>query len=298
LFPPSFFLPPVVKYLDEGLKVRWMLGGLANPLTYRIADVARVTLSGDSLDHPSEHAIAEVGIGIVPAGWLIQRPVVQGPFDQLRLAHLEVHEHRIGSVIGPAAAGMGEQMLDRDLIDPWMIRRGTVVGAGDCTRTEDSVGQSDAACLNERTVSADGLGCAGSEEGASNAGRAAAPATNCMNRLRGRLICAIASLSADEVNSHRGDWEEHALSTAREAAAYPSDKEKMTGDGKKLRREPVFTVMGRHITGNWEAASRKEWLVTNGLGGGRYEGDSRQRGGAYHQGTVWSWLLGPFALAG
>jgi predicted glycogen debranching enzyme len=30
---------------------------------------------------------------------------------------------------------------------------------------------------------------------------------------------------------------------------------------------------------------------------GRYMGDSRQRDGTYHQGTVWSWLLGPFALA-
>ena len=30
---------------------------------------------------------------------------------------------------------------------------------------------------------------------------------------------------------------------------------------------------------------------------GRYAGDSRQRDAAYHQGTVWSWLLGPFALA-
>lgn len=28
-----------------------------------------------------------------------------------------------------------------------------------------------------------------------------------------------------------------------------------------------------------------------------YLGDSRQRDAAYHQGTVWSWLLGPFALA-
>jgi predicted glycogen debranching enzyme len=27
---------------------------------------------------------------------------------------------------------------------------------------------------------------------------------------------------------------------------------------------------------------------------GRYEGDMRQRDGAYHQGTVWPWLLGPF----
>jgi predicted glycogen debranching enzyme len=30
---------------------------------------------------------------------------------------------------------------------------------------------------------------------------------------------------------------------------------------------------------------------------GRYTGDSRRRDGTYHQGTVWSWLLGPFALA-
>ena len=29
----------------------------------------------------------------------------------------------------------------------------------------------------------------------------------------------------------------------------------------------------------------------------RYSGDPRARDGAYHQGTVWSWLLGPFALA-
>jgi predicted glycogen debranching enzyme len=30
---------------------------------------------------------------------------------------------------------------------------------------------------------------------------------------------------------------------------------------------------------------------------GHYGGDARARDGAYHQGTVWSWLLGPFALA-
>jgi predicted glycogen debranching enzyme len=30
---------------------------------------------------------------------------------------------------------------------------------------------------------------------------------------------------------------------------------------------------------------------------GRYGGDQRERDGAYHQGTTWSWLLGPFALA-
>ena len=30
---------------------------------------------------------------------------------------------------------------------------------------------------------------------------------------------------------------------------------------------------------------------------GHYGGDVRQRDGAYHQGTVWGWLLGPFVLA-
>ena len=30
---------------------------------------------------------------------------------------------------------------------------------------------------------------------------------------------------------------------------------------------------------------------------GRYAGDQRSRDAAYHQGTVWGWLLGPFALA-
>ena len=30
---------------------------------------------------------------------------------------------------------------------------------------------------------------------------------------------------------------------------------------------------------------------------GHYGGNRRARDGAYHQGTVWGWLLGPFALA-
>jgi len=30
---------------------------------------------------------------------------------------------------------------------------------------------------------------------------------------------------------------------------------------------------------------------------GRYEGDATSRDGAYHQGTVWSWLIGPFVTA-
>jgi glycogen debranching enzyme len=30
---------------------------------------------------------------------------------------------------------------------------------------------------------------------------------------------------------------------------------------------------------------------------GQYTGDRRKRDGAYHQGTVWGWLIGPFVCA-
>ena len=30
---------------------------------------------------------------------------------------------------------------------------------------------------------------------------------------------------------------------------------------------------------------------------GRYDGDPRSRDGAYHQGTVWPWLMGPYITA-
>jgi glycogen debranching enzyme len=30
---------------------------------------------------------------------------------------------------------------------------------------------------------------------------------------------------------------------------------------------------------------------------GRYDGDAQQRDAAYHQGTVWPWLIGPFVTA-
>jgi len=53
-------------------------------------------------------------------------------------------------------------------------------------------------------------------------------------------------------------------------------------------------------------AVARQLLTSNGLrslapGGpayiGRYQGGPRERDGAYHQGTVWSWLLGPFVAA-
>jgi len=60
------------------------------------------------------------------------------------------------------------------------------------------------------------------------------------------------------------------------------------------RQRSVVDACGRHL------------LTAHGLRSlspddpgyiGRYGGDRRKRDGAYHQGTVWGWLIGPFALA-
>ena len=73
---------------------------------------------------------------------------------------------------------------------------------------------------------------------------------------------------------------------------------------------------GREICGSVSDASEREWLVANGIGGFAsgtiglrslvpehpnyrdvYGGGPSERDSAYHQGTVWGWLLGPFVQA-
>ena len=84
------------------------------------------------------------------------------------------------------------------------------------------------------------------------------------------------------------------------------------GDDARLRPNQIFALslpqalltqeQGRSLLG----VVGRELLTSYGLRSlspgdgnycGEYGGDSWQRDGAYHQGTVWSWLLGPFALA-
>lgn len=48
----------------------------------------------------------------------------------------------------------------------------------------------------------------------------------------------------------------------------------------------LFTPYGLRSLAPWDRAYQ-----------GRYQGDQRARDGAYHQGTVWAWLLGPFVTA-
>jgi predicted glycogen debranching enzyme len=84
------------------------------------------------------------------------------------------------------------------------------------------------------------------------------------------------------------------------------------GDDASLRPNQIFTVSLPHTPLSWERQRRivdacaRHLLTSYGLRSlapghaqyrGQFRGDQQARDGAYHQGTVWSWLLGPFALA-
>jgi predicted glycogen debranching enzyme len=86
------------------------------------------------------------------------------------------------------------------------------------------------------------------------------------------------------------------------------------GDARdgSIRPNQIFTVSLRHSMVSIERSKQvvevveRELLTPYGLRSlapgdpqyrGRYEGDQRSRDGAYHQGTVWAWLMGPFISA-
>jgi predicted glycogen debranching enzyme len=84
------------------------------------------------------------------------------------------------------------------------------------------------------------------------------------------------------------------------------------GDDASLRPNQLFAVSLPHSPLNAKQqkavvdACARTLLTSHGLRSlapdhpnyvGCYGGDQRQRDGAYHQGTVWSWLIGPFVTA-
>ncbi len=60
------------------------------------------------------------------------------------------------------------------------------------------------------------------------------------------------------------------------------------------RQRQVVDACARHLLTSFGLRSL---APTEAAYCGRYTGGRRERDGAYHQGTVWGWLLGPFALA-
>jgi predicted glycogen debranching enzyme len=84
------------------------------------------------------------------------------------------------------------------------------------------------------------------------------------------------------------------------------------GPDGSIRPNQIFAVSLPHALLSGERAHRVvdvvEWELLTPYGlrtlaprdpnyKGRYEGDQRSRDSAYHQGTVWPWLLGPFLTA-
>ncbi|HSF05200.1 MAG TPA: amylo-alpha-1,6-glucosidase, partial [Methylomirabilota bacterium] len=84
------------------------------------------------------------------------------------------------------------------------------------------------------------------------------------------------------------------------------------GDDASLRPNQLFAValaespLSSERRAKVVEACARELLTSYGLRSltpghpdyrGRYGGGPHERDGAYHQGTVWAWLLGPFALA-
>lgn len=98
-----------------------------------------------------------------------------------------------------------------------------------------------------------------------------------------------------------------------EAAGYCYDVlDGPEGDAPALRPNQLFAVSLPHspLTDHQQRAvvdaCARHLLTSHGLRSlapddpayvGHYGGDQRQRDGAYHQGTVWAWLIGPFVSA-
>ncbi len=60
------------------------------------------------------------------------------------------------------------------------------------------------------------------------------------------------------------------------------------------RRRAIVDQCAAHL---WTPAGLRSLDPRDARYAGHYAGDQRARDGAYHQGTVWTWLAGPFALA-
>ena len=132
------------------------------------ANVGFVGFVGDLLDDSAEDAVAEVGVGPVSAGRVGDGDFGDGVGDEFGLVPGEVEHHGIGVVVGPAATGVGEEMVHGDVGDEGFVGRLAVVE--DAIWTEDFVVEVELALFDEGEDGdgGDGLGDGGdAEEGVS-----------------------------------------------------------------------------------------------------------------------------------
>lgn len=129
-------------------------------------DVGVVRLAGDLFDDAAEDAVAEVGVGPVGAGLVGQEVVSDGFGDEFGVVPAVVVPHGVVGIVGPAAAGVGEELVDGDVGDPLLVGWLAVLDAEDGAGAEDFVGEAELALLDEGEDGdgGDGLGDGGDAE--------------------------------------------------------------------------------------------------------------------------------------
>lgn len=113
------------------------------------ADPGVVGFGGDLLDDAAEEAVAKVGVGPMGAGRAGEGEVGEGPVDELGLVPGGIAEHGVGGVVGPAAGGVGEEVVDGDVGDEGLVGELAIFCAEDAGGAEDFVVEVELALLDE-----------------------------------------------------------------------------------------------------------------------------------------------------
>jgi len=125
-----------------------------------------VGTAGEVFDDAAEDAVAEIRISVVRAGRMLEGLRVERPGDKLGVIHLRIFEHGVVVGIVPAAAGVGEELIDGDVFDPFFVGSVAVSGAEDGAGAEDAVVLREFAAFDEDEDGggSDGFGDAGDAE--------------------------------------------------------------------------------------------------------------------------------------
>jgi len=100
---------------------------------------------------------------------------------------------------------------------------------------------------------------------------------------------------ADVVDGPDGELDERG--SRRDASLRPNQIFAVSIDADLLEPEQARAVVDTCARELWTPVGLRSLARAESSYIGNYGGGPRERDGAYHQGTVWSWLLGPFAIA-
>ena len=115
-----------------------------------LPDELGIGQAADSLNHPTEQAVSEVGVGILFARRMLQRMRAQGPGDELIVVQSGSLEHRVIARVIPAAAGVGQQLVNGHDVEPFRLQSQHRELMQDSSRRKDSILQSHPTVLHQK----------------------------------------------------------------------------------------------------------------------------------------------------